>query len=226
LSGHARFEALAGALLLNEAGEEERAEFEAHARQCALCADDGASMGAGLREFVASAAARETWQPSVARDVAARIAESRQKRVRFAVGTLGYAVAASIVLNVAFVTGVGGRAIDALRVSPEYRYAATQRLTLERRPPAVAAAPVLLQIDIRNARPGTFSVRAKSPQKKRYVTPLAPLRTPPDVVAGLALWGDSDSTRRDVAAQFDLRCGNAVETGFVTDEPCSGPTDR
>ena len=226
MSGHARFEALAGALLLNEAGERERAEFEAHARECARCAGDAASLGAGLREFVASAAARETWQPSVARDVSVRIAESRQKRVRFAVGSLGYAVAASIVLNVAFVSGFGGRAIEALRVAPEFRYATTQRLTLERRPPAVAAAPVSQYVDIRNAPARAFYVRAKSPQKKVYLAPLAPLQTPPDIAATLALWTDGDSTRRDVAVQFERRCEQVVDAGFATGEPCSGPTDR
>jgi len=47
---------------------------------------------------------------------------------------LGYAVAASLVLNVAFVTGFAGRALDALRVVPDFRYSATQSITLEHRP--------------------------------------------------------------------------------------------
>jgi len=224
MRGHDRYEALVGALLLDEATAGERAEFAAHAEGCARCRADATSLGVPLRDFVEAASEHETWRPSLAGDVRARIAESRQKRVRFAVGTLGYAVAASLVINVAFVTGFAGRAIDALRVVPDFRYATTQSITLEHRPPAaVEPAPAMVTID-RVARRVTH-VREERSQQKIKTGETAGSRSTSDVIEGLAILNDDGSATRDVA-QIARRCASAVDAVFTPEEPCPSPEPR
>jgi hypothetical protein len=69
---HDRFDALAGAVMLGEATEAERASFAAHAGDCVLCCDvaDGA---AGVLDAVERARAAETWRPSLDDAVGRRI---------------------------------------------------------------------------------------------------------------------------------------------------------
>jgi len=221
---HDRFEALAGALLLNEATPGERLEFEAHAQSCARCSDDAASLGISLRTWVDAAVAHETWQPSVAGDINRRIAESRQRRWRFTLGTLGYAVAASLAINVAFVTGFAGRAIDALRVVPENHYAATQRITLEHRPRVVAAASQPAHFTIVRSLRHEARVRDGRPQRGRSVEEKAADAAAAEAIHGLAIWDESDAGRRDVA-QAELLCASAVDAVFGADEPCPPPAE-
>jgi putative zinc finger protein len=224
MRGHDRYEALAGALLLDEATAGERAEFAAHAEGCARCRADAVSLGVPLREFVEAASEHETWRPSLAGDVRARIAESRQKRVRFAVGTLGYAVAASLVINIAFVTGFAGRAIDALRVVPDFRYATTQPIAFEHRPrAAVEPAPAMVPIE-RVARRAAH-VRVERPRQKMKSGGNAGSRPASDAIEGLALWKDAESAARDVA-QIERRCESAVDAVFTPEEPCPSPESR
>ena len=175
-------------------------------------------------DFVEAAKEHEMWRPSLAGDVVARIAESRQKRVRFALGTLGYAVAASLVINVAFVTGFAGRAIDALRVAPDFRYATTQSITLEHRPPAAAEpAPAMVTIDS-VARRGAH-VRDERPRQKMKSGGTAGSRPATDVIEGLAIWKDQESAARDVA-QIERRCESAVDAVFTSEKPCPSPEGR
>jgi len=218
---HDRFETLAGALFLKEATLEERAEFERHAQTCERCRADAVSLGFPLLEVVEDAGRSETWQPSVAADVNGRIAESRQRRWRLGIGTLGYAVAASLAVNVLFVSGFAGRAIDALRVTPEHNYSATQPITIERRAKAVAAAaPARLTLE-RKARRAidAYHVRPEKMKSERAVgDPSA------DAIAGLSVWDDADAGKRDVA-QLDGRCEGSVDAVFVSDEPCPVPSE-
>jgi hypothetical protein len=224
MRAHDRFEALAGALLLNEATPGERAEFEAHAQSCARCGSDAASFGMPLRTWVEEAGAHETWRPSVAGDVNRRIADSRQKRWRFTLGTLGYAVAASLAINVAFVTGFAGRAIDALRVVPDYRYSATQPITIERRPPVVAAAPQPFNFTIVRSRSHEAKVRVGRPERAPSAQEKAADAAAAEAIHGLAIWNDGEPAGRDVA-QVDSRCATAADAVFNGDEPCPLPTE-
>lgn len=110
---HARYEALAGALLLGEATDSERAEYAAHAAQCAACP--------GLLEcdttvtaHLARARDAETWRPALAEGLLARIRERHARRWRFAVGAVSYGAAFVVVLNVAVVSGFTDRVGRAL----------------------------------------------------------------------------------------------------------------
>jgi hypothetical protein len=107
ISKHARFESLYGAIVLDEATQAERDEYARHAADCALC-DDETTSGA-LLAAIAAERDTETWRPSVDRRVVTRIREMHSKHSRFTVGLLGWAAAASIAVNVFFVTGFAGR---------------------------------------------------------------------------------------------------------------------
>jgi len=219
---HDRYEALAGAMLLGEASAADRAEFAVHAESCAVCREDAVASAMPIRELVESAAESETWRPSMTGDVVARIRERHTKRTRFAITTIGYAVAASIALNVAFVSGFGGRALDALRVAPGITYSPTQRITLEHRPkvaPVAAAAPAPVG-PRRTALAGLGHKNTHAALQSAAVDEAAS----PDVFAGLATAG---KPARSVAVEVPPACDADLERVEIRPTPCrSMPADR
>ncbi len=202
---HARYEALAGALALGEADAAERAEFVAHAVDCAQCRADW-SLGS-VRDLIEGASSSEVWRPSVASGVRQLLAEAGSRRGRRVVTTFGYAIAASLALNVLFVTGFAGRALDAVRQAPEF-YSQTQRITLERRPQRSATA------SLERTQPvAADPVRGKLSAHK-HITPKPPSATKsadsvPDVLAGLSIWSGDDD--REIAAKFERDCVPALQ---------------
>ncbi|MBD5604249.1 MAG: zf-HC2 domain-containing protein, partial [Candidatus Eremiobacteraeota bacterium] len=105
---HGRFEALAGAVVLGEATAAERAAFDVHASTCATCAEDLARAPLA-RAAIERAGAAETWRPSIGSLVLGRIRDGRRSRFRTTIGALGWAVAVSIVFNVALASGIASR---------------------------------------------------------------------------------------------------------------------
>jgi hypothetical protein len=105
---HDAFEALAGAVMLGEATEAERARFDAHAATCDECRADVACAPVLVRA-VTQARRTETWRPSIANLILDRIRGTRKSRFRFTVGALGWAVAISIVFNFALASGLSMR---------------------------------------------------------------------------------------------------------------------
>jgi nitrate reductase NapE component len=187
---HERFEALAAAHALGEATPAEREEFAAHARLCPRCAED-AEGGAGIVALLGAALSEERWQPQVDGALQARLAAQHTRRSERTFTALGFGVVASIVLNVAFVGGFAGRALDALRVTPPAeRYADATRIVLERRAPRparIAAAPRRSA-----ARAQTLALRPLAPKARpapHAAHPPAPAAQAPaaDVFAGIAL---------------------------------------
>ncbi len=102
---HGGFEALAGALALGEATRDERARFEAHASECAICCDDVPAL-TRLREVVGAARDGESWRPAIGSRLMSRIRDERLRRSRLTLRALGWSVAFSIALDAAFVSGV------------------------------------------------------------------------------------------------------------------------
>jgi hypothetical protein len=210
---HQRYEALAAAHALGEATEAERAEFASHALSCQACAED-AKAGAALVARLAGARDEERWQPQVDGALEARLAIRRAKRSNQTFTVLGYAVAASLVINIAFVGGFAGRALDALRVTPEpTHYSGTTRIVLERRAPRLASAPATHY----PAHGVAVARRAERPAKR--AEHLAQLRTPqslaadqpaserPDVFAGIAL----DPYSRDESVALEEFCADQAD---------------
>jgi len=105
---HDAFEALAGAVMLGEATQAERARFDAHAATCDTCRADVACAPV-LARAVTHARRSETWRPSIANLVLDRIHGTRKSRFRLTVGALGWAVAISIVFNLALASGLSMR---------------------------------------------------------------------------------------------------------------------
>jgi hypothetical protein len=195
---HDRFEALAGALALGEATPAERAQFADHARICALCAEDAEALPATLA-FVDAARRSERWQPSLSGELDERLRSRRETRSRRTFATLGLGIVASLALNVLFVSGVAGRALDALRVAPDTAPVSGTRLTLEHRPPRASLAGAAAPAPRRSAQ----AVRERH-------SPAAP-----EVVAGLALApADSATLSRE------KRCAATSESLDAGREPC------
>ena len=192
---HERYEALAAAHALGEATAAERSEFALHAWACATCAEDAAA-GAQVLALLSASRDEERWQPQLDGELEARLAARRARRSQRTFAALGYAVAASLVLNVAFVGGFAGRALDALRVTPDDHYANATRIVLEQRAPRVARAlPAVHRVPV-GTHPAKLARRSTGPKPPAYRTGsrTAPdLAQPPvpDVFAGLALGAHS-----------------------------------
>jgi hypothetical protein len=219
---HGRFEALAGAILLDEATAADRAEFALHAESCAVCREDAAAFTTPLRGSVEAVAQSETWRPSMTDEILERIHERHTKRTRFTITTIGYAVVASIVLNVAFVSGFGGRAIDALRITPRIAYSATQPIRIEHRPKvALVVNGVSALVGPRRA--------ALAAVARKNIRPASQAAAsddigPPDVFDGLRA---DESGARNVAAGYPPVCAADLERVAVRPEPCrSMPAER
>jgi hypothetical protein len=215
---HDRYEALAGAILLDEATAADRAEFALHAETCAVCREDANAFATPIREIVGSAAESETWRPSMCDDIVARIGERHTKRTRFAITTIGYAVAASIALNIAFVSGFGGRALDAMRVTPQYSYSPTQRITLEHRPKVVPVAAAPAPVGPRRSALAGLGRTSRADSGHAAID-----KAPPDIFAGLAMDG---SPARSVAVEVPPACETDLERVEIHPTPCrSMPAD-
>lgn len=115
---HDYFESLGGAIALGEATRPERAFFMLHARHCAACAQDLGLCDGELRALAQDARGRERWQPTVRTAVAARVQERQSRRRRMTMVGLGYAFAASLLLNVVCSFGVPERLVAAFVPQP------------------------------------------------------------------------------------------------------------
>jgi TonB family protein len=156
---HDRIEAIAGAIALGEAGEDERREYREHIASCAACLN---ALG-GEREIerVASAvsAARdeEVWQPDVGDVVATRM-RRRSQRLRWTLSIFGAALAASFGMHAIFAASIprlssaaaapvvtnAPKPVAALAAAPQRRMIVTHNVVqIARAPMPVAAAPAL-----------------------------------------------------------------------------------
>jgi anti-sigma factor RsiW len=218
--GHARYEALAGALVLGEATDAERTEFARHARTCAACAADAEELPATAAALRA-ARDEERWQAPVAAALGARLAATRERSGRRTFGTLGLAIAGSVALNVAFAGGYAGRWLDGLRVTapPDAPVVAT-RLTLDVRPRRAREAPrSALAHTARSAVQVTHVDRLAAPAGAHPANPrrpATPAQPQPDVFAGIALGGD------ERAASIVADCAPSSTASGSMADGCSG----
>jgi hypothetical protein len=247
MSGHDRFEVLAGAVILGEASDVERAQFAAHAASCPRCGPAGAD--AGVHAAIARAREAETWRPAIGDPVARRIRESGSSRFRSTVGALGAAVALSLALNVGFASGLSSRLLGSFAPPPETGGSGTtaMRIGLEspapHRPAGVAHAPV--RIPIRSAQQGGVRARIAASRVPVATSVATGLRRPPqpsrandaaaeipDVLAGLDLDGSGGGDAKHVALRAQRICGIAAREASPSEaqlrpdpsEPCTAPT--
>ena len=194
IRGHERFEALAAAHVLGEATLAERAEFAAHVRACERCARDAAE-GAEMFSRLAAARDDERWQPHLDGELEARLAAKRTRASKQTFTVLGYAVAASLVLNIAFAGGFAGKALDALRVTPPSEpFAGATRIVLERRAPAAGRrgrGTARARGAYRHPRRPSFRTAARARHPASRVAAAIAVEPEPDIFAGIALDRDS-----------------------------------
>ncbi len=242
MSDHARFEALAGAVMLGEATETERERFAEHATSCAACRDDAEAMPL-FRRTLARARDAETWRPSVDDAVGRRIRASQRSRFRVTIGALGWGVALSIVINVAFISGLSGHIHDAFANGPEAASnVQSMRIELEQKAPVEATAvPDVRIAAVSRARPRVRVVvgavprpaSARAAAEPSDVVPdaraalEAEAAAVPDVLAGLGLDGSSSDAAKHVAVR--PRCETPTRSdGTSSDtppEPCAAATE-
>jgi TonB family protein len=144
LTLHDRIEAIAGAIALGEANDDERREYREHIATCPKCLNalGGEHEIERVVSTVAAARESEIWQPDL-RDVVASRVQRRNHRLRFGFGVAGLAVALSLGVH----TLVASRATP-LEMQPAQAEApiAVTRVAFEQRsavPPKTA--PVLPQ---------------------------------------------------------------------------------
>jgi hypothetical protein len=211
---HDRYEALAGAMVLGEATFAEREAFEAHAAQCAQCAEDLSSF-VPLRDAVAAASTGEVWRPSVSDQVYRSVQATKVLQRRRIVSTFAYAIAASVALNIAFISGFAGRALDTLRSLPEYTYSPVGTITLEHRVPKIASiATAQSEPRARHSKPRALA------RPDRLAPNLSASDGVPDVFSGIAVL-ENGSGERSVAAASGARCAERTETTSVVPQPCN-----
>jgi hypothetical protein len=225
MSAHDRFESLAGAVALGEATPHERALFDEHAAGCAPCRDD-AAFGAHIVAQISEARETETWRPS--QPIVDRLRAKHGARARRTVGVLGWAVAASLVVNVVFAGGIGSSMLGLFRshASPPANVVA-QRLTLDA-PRAIEQATAVVRAPLAFARvrerkhavPIASTVAAK-PRVHGETEKLPTLDDIPDQLAGLDLYGTA-SAHHKVAVETLPRCDTATAASDAVSDvrPC------
>ncbi len=221
---HDAFEALAGAIALDEATPLERATFATHAATCATCRNDLIDI-VSVRDAIGASRDDERWVPSVEARVRAQTGTSRHRRTRVTFGAFHGAIAFSLALNVAFFSGFVGRLATKLHATgePNSSVVATMWVTERKRHhPSADAATAVVATRVAT-RPARAIVAYRARTTPHHVTRIAAAATPlamdsvtasldaptaatdaiPDVLAGLDV--DADAARR-VASANSARC--------------------
>jgi hypothetical protein len=217
---HDVFEALAGAVMLGEATEAERARFDAHAATCDACRADVACAPVFVRA-VTQARRTETWRPSIANLVLDRIRGARKSRFRFTVGALGWAVAISIVFNLALASGLSMR-FGSTPTDDASSNVSAMTLDLESPAPHVAERAVVehrvrIAAAPRRAHPHV-PVSIAEPVKPTDADTIAAQAASDDaqkVLAGINL--DGSNGTKNVAVEPRERCSPAPDATAVSD---------
>ncbi len=225
MPAHDCFDALAGAVMLGEANAAERAAFDAHRRQCACCGAE-AAFAAATTAALERVRDAETWRPSVVSAVLERIAKTRVRRERRTVGAFGWAIALSIVVNVAFANGITGAALSSFPTrAAESSTVATTALHLERARAPIGASSGSWRPRVRGRTPGNVGrhrraastplhlVRGPRPQS----APAIPVRAADADGQGVALAPTAAAPRAD-ESQADLLAGLDLQTRRVAVE--------
>ncbi len=140
---HDRVETIAGAIALGEASDQERHEYREHIATCAPClrAFGGEREIERVISTVASARDSEVWEPQIGDVVTTRL-NRRARKTRWAFGTLGVAIAASLGLHALVAAGVGPMGHSS--AAPVVINAGITRIVLEQNAPAPTPVPVAI----------------------------------------------------------------------------------
>lgn len=143
---HERIEAIAGAIALNEASDADRCEYREHIATCAQCLRE---LG-GEREIervvstVAAARDGEVWEPALG-DVVLNRTRKRTRHLRWSLGVLGTAFAASFGIHALVAAGIAPIAhVSAPPVAAgtgATRVVLEQRSAIPAKPPVITVAP-------------------------------------------------------------------------------------
>ena len=138
---HDRIEAIAGALALGEANDEDRRQYREHIATCRACLDafGGEHEIERVASTVSSARDEEVWEPDLRGVIETRLRRRTQK-LRWGFGVFGIALAASFGMHLVFAAGIPR--IDRHAAAPVVINAGPTRIVLEQNPAtAKPAAP-------------------------------------------------------------------------------------
>jgi TonB family protein len=201
---HDRIEAIAGAIALNEATDEERREYREHIASCAQCLE--AFGGEHLIERVASTVAcareAEVWAPEIG-DVVATRTRRRSRVLRYGAGFAGVAVAAAFGIHIATTSPQSGRlaavpVVTVATVKPapaQLLAAAPRRLIVTHNVVQIARAPV-------SDAAVTAATQTNDTKPRQLVTMTVhpePTAAPPRAENATPVWRRADTAWRTVA---------------------------
>jgi TonB family protein len=214
ISNHDRIEALAGAIALGEATDDERAEYRAHISSCQTCLHSlgGEHELARVASTVASARESEMWEPNLG-DVVQQKTQRRTRVVRFGFGFLGAALCVSFGLHALLASGIA-HLTPALAQHPVVINAGATRIVLEQSAETPAPKPqppqrhlIVTHNVVQMARaPIPATLPAPAPRAELKATPrqIADVTVHadpvlPKVKSNVPIWRRNDSTWRTVA---------------------------
>lgn len=210
---HERIEALAGAIALGEATEDERRTYREHIASCSRCLGEFG----GEREIervaatVAQARESEVWQPELG-DVVLHRTRKRRRAFSFGASVLGTALCVSFGLHALLASGIA-HLTPALAQHPVVFDAGTTRIVLEQSAPAPVAKPapparrlVVTHNVVQISRAPIPVQAAVLPSKIQIKTPPQDISAvvvhpdrPRDAQSNVPIWRRGDSAWRTVA---------------------------
>ncbi len=140
LNVHDRIEAIAGAIALGEATDEERREYREHISSCSHCLNalGGEHEIERVASTVGQAREAEVWEPDL-RDVIGARMRRRSRVLRWGAGIAGLAVAASLGVHALFAAGV-----PRIAVVPAQQAADTNVTHVSLDEPSIASKPAAI----------------------------------------------------------------------------------
>lgn len=140
-STHDRIEAIAGAIALGEASDEERSEYRKHIAACTGClrALGGEVEIERIAGTVAAARDAEMWEPALG-DVVAKRTRRRSRLLAWGFSSFGLALAASLGVHALFAAGV--TRMTPVPAAPLVFDAGPTRIVLEQSAAAAKPAPI------------------------------------------------------------------------------------
>ena len=140
---HDRIEAIAGAIALGEASDEERRAYREHIATCRGCLDvlGGEHEIERVAATVPAARDQEVWEPDVRNVIEARV-RRRSQKLRYGFGLFGIALAASFGVHLLFAAGIPR--VSSGAASPVVINAGPTRIVLEQNPATAKPAPAVV----------------------------------------------------------------------------------
>ena len=230
---HDRIEAIAGAIALGEAGDEERREYREHLAGCASCLRTlgGEHEIERVAAGITSARESEVWQPALGDVVRTRLA-ARSRYARYLLSTLAACLIVAVGMRIAVANGALRALVPAAR--PAASSTGATRIVLEERSlpvqikPIAESAPRRLMVVhnvVQMARAPLAAAPAIAAPKPHSVTgQIAAITVHPDIAqpqlqkipkSDVPIWRRNDPSWRTVARTTTTSVSESAPQSFT-----------